>query len=605
MPELKEKLEKILGEKQKLSPEVLAEGRTCFGVKGTLRHWLPLEIKLVDLKEITNNPKAYGEFNNTSDAICMSIYEQQTYSSLGTYGINKKTGLIKKLSDSRSNDNILWGINNGNFIGHIGNKLIKYDSEFNELETIFESEKRIGNFYDSAGDNQDPDEEPHFGEYIFERDSGKLLLLVQNSCNVYFYDFSTDEVFFINIPDFDDQRSTVILEDNDHMLITNYGDSIYEITLSTRQAEQKEELIDCKWSSHKNVFAIPEIVCLTTSTKTFVKINTGSYISINSPSPETFIKYNNSIYYVEQSTYSSYEYTSKLSKLDLDTGEITTIWEPTDKCISARSELCLNKNDHILYSIYSDSHPGKSFASSGGIYQVNLDTNAVQTSDEIWIRTDHCPVNINENLVVYFDSNKIYKYNSDNTLETLYTLPDYRKDTCYFTDTYDFTLTTNSGNTRDYTLLYTKRGITYWFDDQTSSGTGLFLYDKETNKITSLFTYNGIVLQPSTDGNLKEICLNIKEDSNYIYLCVVPDLGRMNYGRFIGPIYTIKKKVNSFSWYDIVNVQSQYSGAQIGADYMYIGPNIVSNMKEMFEVDAFTNIEDSADYWNNIRMCLG
>lgn len=50
--ELQVTLDSILQDKNtNLKPENLKQGVSCLGIEGTLRHWVPDEVKLVDLKQ--------------------------------------------------------------------------------------------------------------------------------------------------------------------------------------------------------------------------------------------------------------------------------------------------------------------------------------------------------------------------------------------------------------------------------------------------------------------------------------------------------------------------------------------------------------------------
>lgn len=565
MSTLQENLDAILEDKNtNLLPEVLAEGRSCLGVKGTLRHWVPPEIKIVDLSEyMTGYP-----YTVDRDSVFFIVEGTQNKVHVIRKSDKKHFELENSGSVSNSNYAMIWPKSDGHWL-YVGDTVInEYDEEFNFVSTIYTHTAKMYPYYTSSVQEADS----HIGEYRYGR---HLILLTYTGTSGYFYNDETNELFTIDFPMTSTSYYPFLVDDNTlcYWDRTNKKLYTYDITEKTLTSEDVSDFSSYSYTGNSSFEGVSPVWYTTTSSTVKIKLTDGTWQDIGKKS-STFVHNDTEVVWL---TNDSTAKTATVFKCNLSSGEITQLYQYTEGTITIYGDMPI-----ILYNsyLYIPAKPIRVDISDGttliGTYEGTGDIWCRQVGDE----------------VLHYDDRHFYRLEEDGTLTTLLTVPDTSRYTIGFNRQYEFVSGTNS-----FILLYNVGRNMFWQDPYDHICASCYIYNKTNKTITSYFPYDGGVTLPfDTSGNGIEFSLEVHPDleNDVIHICVVPSIGGMTYGRFIGPIYDIVLKDNS--WSAIAN--PIYSGPNIGGDYMYIGPNIVSNGTEQFEIDQWKEVEESGDYWN-------
>lgn len=563
--ELQTKLDAILLDKNtNLLPENLKAGITCLGVNGTLRHWVPPEIKIVDLSEYMTG------YPYTVDRGSVLFIVEGTQNKVHIIRKSDKQHFELENSGSISNSNyaMIWPKLNGHWL-YVGDAVInEYDEDFNFVSTIYTNTSKMYPYYTS----HTRDVNSHVGEYRYGE---HLILLTYTGTSGYFYNDETDELFTINFP-LNSTSYYPFLVDNNTLCYwdrTNKKLYTYNITEKTLTSEDVSDFSSYSYTGNSSFNGVNLVWYSTTSSTRKIKLKDGTWKDIGNVSSTLECDGDNAVWLTNDGTAN----TATVYKCNLSSGEITQLYQYTGGTITIYGDMPI-----ILYNsyLYIPSKPIKVNISNGTTIIGKYDG-----TDNVWCRQ------VGDE-VLHYDNRHFYRLGDDGTLTALLTIKDESQYTIGFNRQYEFTSGTGS-----FILLYNVGRNMFWHEPHNHRCASCYIYDKTHKTISSYFPYNGgVTLQFNSHGNGTEFSIEIHPDleNNVIHICVVPSIGGMSHGRFIGPIYDIVLKNNS--WSAVAN--PIYSGPSIGGNYMYIGPNIVSNGTEQFEIDEWKDITDSGDYWN-------
>lgn len=540
-------------------------GETILGITGELRHWVPPEVKLVDLKQwltgypyVTDRDTVFFVVEGTTNKCHVIRKSDQAHFELTNTG-----------SVSSSIYAMIWPKTDGHWL-YVGDYYVnEYDENFNFISTLYNPADKVYPYYDSHV--QDINE--HLGAYKY----GHLVLLTYTGLSSIWYDEQTNKVYTIDFPMTTTSYAPFLVDDNTLCYLdrTNKKLYTYKITEKTLTSEDIADYSsDNFWRTDIKCFTGTGYIGYNTSTGTKIKLDDGTWKDIGKAEGNSIQHTDTEIIWL---TNDSTAKTATVSKCNRTTGEITQLYQYTGGTISIYSDQPIIFFDGYMYL---PSKPIKVNVADGTAIIGNY-----EGTGNVWI--GQC-----DNEILHYDSRHFYRLADDGTMNVLMTVPDTSRYTIAFNRQHRFT-----SGTKDYILLYSVGRDMFWHDPYNHIGASAYVYDVTEKKISSLFPYyGGVVLPFSTHGNGTEFSIEIHEDleNSSIYFCVVPSVGGMSYGSFIGPLYVIRLANNTWS----LSPSPIYSGPSIGGGYMYVSPNIVSNGKEQFEIDQWSDITETADYWN-------
>lgn len=557
-----------VAEKIGLTADKVKYGEKILGLTGTLRHWVPPEVKLVDLKQwltgypyLTDRDTVFFIVEGTANKCHVLRKSDQVHFELTNTG-----------SISSSNYAMIWPKTDGHWL-YVGDHYVnEYDEDFNFVNTLYNPANKVYPYYDS----HTQDIEAHLGAYKY----GHLVLLTYTGTSSIWYDEQTNEVYTIDFPMASTSYAPFLVDDNTLCYFETANKKLWTYKITEKELTS-ENLTDYSsnffWRTDKANFTGTGYIgyCIS-GNEVKIKLNDGTWKNIGKAETGSIQHTDTEIIWL---TNDSTAKTATVSKCNRTTGEITQLYQYTGGTIGIYGDQPIIFLDDYMYL---PSKPIKVNTTDGtaiiGNYDGTGNVSIVQCNNE----------------VLHYDSRHFYRLADDGTMTILMTVPT--------SEAYQYTISVNTqyrftSGTKDYILLYSIGRDMYWHEPHGHIGASAYVYDVTTKTIRSLFPYYGGVQLPfSTHGNGTEFSIELHEDleNSQIYFCVVPSIGGMTHGAFIAPLYVIKLANNSWS----LQPSPIYSGPSIGGGYMYVSPNIISNGKEQFEIDQWSDISDSANYWN-------